>query len=542
MKDIILIFLLILFNLSASSQSVNYLKAFGTDYYSGGAYSVIPQHDSGYVIIGRGDDVHPWIANDSFYYYKKFSKKHALEYTKYFKFPKYYSSIMGGGNTDFKPFIDLAGNYLHMANPLKGGLLKEVGVCLADSLGSIMWEKLYGGSSDERVSRNFRTIDGGVIFCSYSKSNDGDVGTHYGSQLYSDIWLLKLDSSYSKVWSKVYGSSEDDNILDLVELNNGDFIGVGHANKNDNDFIDMPSSLIDSNLWTRSFIIRMDSLGNKIWIKYPLDSVDFFPKAHIVLTNSISGDFTLCCPSKGGHGHHDPGGYGDITLAHFDGNGNLLWRNNYGGTLGEYTSGILFDTISKMYVILGSTSSSDGDVSTPNMGAGEDLWVIYVDTLGNLVKDLSIQGLKDDEPSELIETYLPNLYLVTGTSKSSDQDFSVVKQTFIDTTIERGFLAEIGEWETGLQEIRTSSSLNNSFTIYPNPSRNELMIQKNYEEPDGDLKVRIYSNLGSRYILKTWKRKKSILAIDITSLPSGIYLIELETDKHIQYHTKILKK
>ncbi len=68
----------------------------------------------------------------------------------------------------------------------------------------IEWQKSLGGSMDDFGNLQ-KTIDGGYISSSASFSNDGDVSGHHGSSLYSDVWVIKLDSAFNIEWQKSYG-------------------------------------------------------------------------------------------------------------------------------------------------------------------------------------------------------------------------------------------------------------------------------------------------------------------------------------------------
>ena len=75
-----------------------------------------------------------------------------------------------------------------------------------------------------------------------------------------DAFIVKLDSSGNKIWSKLMGSSQDDQAYDvnvdsanniyMVGGSNGDF--DGHANGGGSQ---------------DAFIVKFDSSGNKIWSK-----------------------------------------------------------------------------------------------------------------------------------------------------------------------------------------------------------------------------------------------------------------------------------
>jgi hypothetical protein len=68
-----------------------------------------------------------------------------------------------------------------------------------DSLGSVQWQKCFGGTGNEYIRNVIDTYDGGLIVCGDSESNDGDVSGHHSPNSTSDSWVLKLSSPYLEV-------------------------------------------------------------------------------------------------------------------------------------------------------------------------------------------------------------------------------------------------------------------------------------------------------------------------------------------------------
>ena len=64
-----------------------------------------------------------------------------------------------------------------------------------DGIGSLQWQRSYGGTEYEFGNDMFVTNDGGVLLLGGSGSNDGDVSGHHGVTgfINSDLWLVKLN-------------------------------------------------------------------------------------------------------------------------------------------------------------------------------------------------------------------------------------------------------------------------------------------------------------------------------------------------------------
>jgi len=72
------------------------------------------------------------------------------------------------------------------------GASQDAWVLKLDSLGGLLWNNCYGGSSDESAYSIRQTFDDGYIVAGANYSIDGDVVGNHGS---SDFWVFKLDGS-----------------------------------------------------------------------------------------------------------------------------------------------------------------------------------------------------------------------------------------------------------------------------------------------------------------------------------------------------------
>ena len=100
------------------------------------------------------------------------------------------------------------------------------------NLGAIEWQKSIGGSGNDVAWYIQQTNDGGFIVAGQSNSNDGDFSGNHGE---SDIWMFKLSSIGSMEWQKSFGGSGFDNATSFQQTNDGGYIVAGVSNSNDID-------------------------------------------------------------------------------------------------------------------------------------------------------------------------------------------------------------------------------------------------------------------------------------------------------------------
>ena len=114
-----------------------------------------------------------------------------------------------------------------------------------DQFGNIEWQKTMGGSLDDKIRVIKKTSDNGYIMIGDTFSfGKGD----------SDIWVVKLNSSYNIEWEKAFGGTLTENASGIVENSDGSFFIIGNTKsygKGNYDF----------------WLLKLDSLGSLEWEK-----------------------------------------------------------------------------------------------------------------------------------------------------------------------------------------------------------------------------------------------------------------------------------
>ena len=147
-------------------------------------------------------------------------------------------------------------------------------------------------------------------------------------------------------------------------------------------------------------------------------------------------------------GHH---GSPDIWLLKIDRNGNILWQKCLGGSHYEYPGNIRLKKDAGFYFI-GATSSNDGDVSgnyvLPNL-TRRDVWILKLDSEGSILTQKCFGGSLDDEGFDIVEGP-NNTFFMAAQILSDDGDFQATGNG------PRGYLFRIDSlygviWSRGFQ-------------------------------------------------------------------------------------------
>lgn len=281
-------------------------------------------------------------------------------------------------------------------------------------MGNIQWQKTLGGTEDESPTVIKQTFDGGYIISGYSQSDDGDLNFHHGSNYLKDYWIVKLDSIGNIEWQKSLGGTDSDLAWSIQQTADSGFIVAGESfsfnanvtlNYGEEDFWVVKLSAAGSIQWEKSY---GGSLSEDAFIIIQTSDGGFIIGGD---SNSIDGDFTS---------NH---GYDDFAIIKIDSAGILEWQKTYGGTFYE-GAGSIQETTDNGYIIAGSSSSNDGDV-TGHHGFPElyisDAWVVKIDSMGNIQWERSLGGTADDGSVSVYQT-ADNGFIIGGTTLSNDGD------------------------------------------------------------------------------------------------------------------------
>jgi hypothetical protein len=242
-----------------------------------------------------------------------------------------------------------------------------------NSGGTIEWQKVLGGTSDEEPKSIIRTSDGGYAIAGLTNSTDGDVvpGSHGGN--HSDAWVVKLNSTGNIVWQKVFGGSLGDQALSLTESSNGDLTVAGLTLSTDGNF---SGNHGQQEMW----VIRLTSTGNFLWQK--LLGGSNADEAHSIIATSDGGSI-IAGLSRSNNGDVS-GNHGDADcwIVKLNTTGDITWQKSFGGSGFEYGKSIAA-TSDGGFIVAGYTESNNGDIS--GYHGGGDAWVFKITNSGTIV-------------------------------------------------------------------------------------------------------------------------------------------------------------
>ncbi|MFN5325534.1 MAG: hypothetical protein ACK5C5_11490 [Bacteroidota bacterium] len=100
-----------------------------------------------------------------------------------------------------------------------------------DTAGNIIWSTTYGGSETDRIRWIEPLADGGYMFIGSTMSSDIDCIGNHGDH---DFWIGRIDSIGTLIWSKVYGGSGPEWAYHLLAEPDSTWLVTGFTGSNNN--------------------------------------------------------------------------------------------------------------------------------------------------------------------------------------------------------------------------------------------------------------------------------------------------------------------
>lgn len=252
-----------------------------------------------------------------------------------------------------------------------------------DELGTVVWNRTYGGNESDTFEGGIAVSDGYVIVGSYMS---GGV---------RDMWILKVNNRGGVGWETFFGGSADDYASDVIAVNDGLIVTGFGSSFGPGD---------------RFMVVKLDFNGNYVWnATFDSGSFDFcnskaieLADGYLISGSTNPGDYDIWLikiNTTGGHqwnktfdsGVNDfysgnpqvmpDNGYllstydfgGNINLFKFNTTGDYQWNKTYsgvgagGGAYGVYEWG-------DNYVIQGYTTTAGA--------GGHDVWLVKINESG----------------------------------------------------------------------------------------------------------------------------------------------------------------
>ena len=467
-----------------------------------------------------------------------------------------------------------------------------------DEKGTAEWQKSFGGNGVDLLQSVRITADGGFILAGTSSSNlSADKKEVCKGQ--EDFWIIKLDAKGKELWQRTIGGSGQEKLLSIAQTKDGGYIlgGTSSSNASEPDekgIVDKYGKSEDSRGSLDYWVVKLDTKGEIQWQKTLGGKyVDELKSIEQTLDEGyILGGYSNS-PESGDKAQGNYG-LGDYWIVKLDKEGNQLWQQTLGGDKDDNLF-TLSQTKDGGFILGGNSNSGATNSKSKTNKNGTDFWVLKLDKIGTIEWQETYNYGKLDVLTSVVEnqdgTYLIGGYaqsevgsgkLGVGSKtplKKADKEGindyialkikatgeeiwtqtvgskgdEVLKRLF--ETRDGGYIlagtskgqisrdknSNIGGsdfWIVKLKDKDKKEKDKQNIEAIPNPAITYTNAIVGYEYTKGTATL---FDLSGRMISAVKLNGERTIPIDLTSLPQGIYLIEVKTDVSTD-GVKVIKK
>jgi hypothetical protein len=300
------------------------------------AFSLVQTSDGGYALAG---DTNSYGAGNYDFWLIKTDSVGTLQWNK---------TYGGTGDDEAYSLVQTGdGGYVMVGDTKSYGVgtptYENVYLVKTDSAGNMLWNKTYGGTDTDEGWFVVETSDGGYAIAGYTQSYGGDM------------WLIKCDASGAITWNKTYGGARNDMGLSVVETGDGGYAIAGGTNSFGSG--------------VQVYLVKTFADGTMDWNKtYGGTGVD---EAYS-LVQTGDGGYVMVGDTKS-YGVGTPTYY-NVYLVKTYANGTMAWNETYGGAYNDWGLSVV-ETSDGGYAIAGATDS---------FGSGTQVYLVKVKSWTNV--------------------------------------------------------------------------------------------------------------------------------------------------------------
>lgn len=301
-----------------------------------------------------------------------------------------------------------------------------------------IWATYYGGEGSEGAA-NIKIDNVGNIYLTGFTDSDSAIASGGFQDTIGggkDAFLVKFDTDGNRVWATYYGGEGNDYGLSLAIDTFGNSYLAGRTNSLNGIASGGFQNTFGGGGSQIGFLVKFDSLGNRIWGTYyganPLDgyyAVSVSPDGNIYLAGTTWIETGI---SSGGFQNSYGGGFSDAFLVKFDADGNRIWATYYGGNQDDNGFNVATDAFGNVY-LTGNTPSVSGIASggfQNTIAGGYDAFLVKFDAGGNRLWATYYGGSSVDQGIALSADINNNVYMTGSTYSSTGISSGDFQDTF----------------------------------------------------------------------------------------------------------------
>ena len=132
------------------------------------------------------------------------------------------------------------------------------------------WDARFGGTGNDKLTVFQQTSDDGFILAGVSSSGVNGDKTQPAWNNSFDYWIVKTDASGNYQWDKRFGGTKNEILKSVYQTRDKGFLLGGYSNSGingDKTQANWDTNSVSMNPSYDYWIVKIDSLGNKLWDK-----------------------------------------------------------------------------------------------------------------------------------------------------------------------------------------------------------------------------------------------------------------------------------
>ncbi len=240
-----------------------------------------------------------------------------------------------------------------------------------DATGDTLWTKTFGSKQEDYGYQIIRTQDGNLLI--------GGISYRDTTSVFCDIYLIKVNPDGDTLWTQSYTEPEQQDPFHLMETQNGEYLITGTNEDN-------------SPTGRKLLFLKLNANGTLLWEK-TIGPVWKWGYSTIELSN---GDLVTC-------GQYNPGGYTNVMIIKTDNQGNVIWENEFGLNNLSESGNSIKQNADGSFIITGSSydaASMQADIILLKVDANGNQ--LFLKKFGSSISDNGVNVIKDNNDDNII--------------------------------------------------------------------------------------------------------------------------------------------
>lgn len=426
---------------------------------------------------------------------------------------------------------------------------RDIFIIKLDSNGDFLWAKQMsspsGAANDDASTIKLDSMGniylaGSYVYVDFDPGAADQIYTATGS---TDGFIVKLDNDGNFIWVKTFEGTSNKKVMDMeIDANDNIFVTGRFQGTID---LNPSSTETDSHTTAGSFdtfVAKLTSTGDFVW-GYAYGGTGSDTVEKILVKNNkvyVGGGFSKTVdldPTAGVHEYTAAGGTGqDAYLTAYNEDGTYITSFVIPGTTSnsDTIKDILIDTTGNFILTGLFQNMTIGGNNYAASATNSDNFYLKLDSALNFVGIYLVQGSNIRSVPFVID--LPQSRFVAIGSSKGGAAFDYTNPANVMSPSIAQYYTYLTKFDFEPTALSTQEqSANAKIAIYPNPAVNEVNLKsRNSINAVSIFNMegrKVYSNVGS-----------NLKKLNVSMLPSGVYLLQSTDAKGTTQQTKLIKK